>query len=288
MLGRAFTVAWVVVALLVGLPLAACGGGGPSKQDFLSEADPVCQQGNVLANAITTPSDVPSIKDFTTKLGDNAVKTADRLGKLDPPTGEDGKAAKDVVKAMRDAAEAAKRVGPEVDAGDFPGIEAEVEKAVAAFRAADTKARSFGSAECGKGEVEAMGKLAQTSGATVKKAYIAKADALCAVATRRLDAIDDPEDMADWKALIDTAVEVSVKLNADLKALPQPTMDKSKLDAAFAANDELIAKAKLAQAAAATGDEDKTFDALDELDEVQVEANAKADAYGFKDCGSDV
>lgn len=267
--------------------LAACGDKGPSKADFLAEADPICKRGNDIAAVLTTPSDLSMMKDFSAKLADNAAKTADELAKLDMPGGEDGTGAKDLVKAMRDGAAAARGIIPEVDGGNYPAIEAAVTKAVDGFKAADAKARAYGSAECGKGEAEASGKLAQTAGATVKKAYIAKADALCKVANDKVYDLDEPQSMAELKKFLDITVDLAVKLTADVKAIPQPTTDKAKLDEVFTAQDQVLAKAKEAQAAVASGNEDKTFALLDELDVMTTGSNAKADAYGFKDCGSD-
>ncbi len=266
--------------------LAACGDSAPSKEDYLAKADPVCKRGNDIANVFTTPSDLNMMKDFGTKLADNATKTADELDKLDKPGGDDGKAAEEMVKSMRDAAEAARGIGPEVDKTNYPGVETAVTKTVDAFKAADGKARALGSAECGKGEAAAAGKLGETAGATIKNSYIAKADGICKTYNAQFEGITEPEEFSDVKPFLDKSIALVDKLTAELKAIPQPTVDKAKLDEAFSSNDAAVAKLKEASAAAGSGDEDKTVTLLEEATVLGDTSNAKADAYGFKDCGS--
>ena len=275
------------IAIVLGLSaMAACGDDAPSKQDFLAEADPVCKKGNDIAAVFTTPSDLPMMKDFGAKLADNITKTADEIAKLDQPGGNDGTAAAEMVKAMKDAAEAARAIGPEVDKANYPGVELAVNKAVEAFKNADGKARTFGSAECGKGEAAAASKLGETSGATVKTAYIAKADALCATYTSQFNAITEPDTFAEVKDFLDKSIALADKLTSELKAIPQPSVDKAKLDEAFVSNDVALAKLKEAAAAAGANNQRKTVQLADEAVGLGDTANAKADAYGFKDCGS--
>jgi hypothetical protein len=130
---RAFTLA--VILAVAGL--AACGDKGPSKQAFLAKADPVCKRGNDIAAVLTTPSDIGMIKDFGNKLADNISKTTVELDKLKLPKGKDGDAAKQWIKAMKDAAASSRAVGPEVDKANYPGIEAGAAKLVDGFKAAD-------------------------------------------------------------------------------------------------------------------------------------------------------
>jgi hypothetical protein len=279
---RAFTLA---LALTVSL-LAACGDKGPSKQEFLAKADPICKRGNELFGVLSNPSNFEGVKDFANKVAETTGKTVAELQKLKFPSGKDGVAAKAMVASLRTAGESPKAVGPEVDKADYPAVEANVQKMAEAYKAADAKARALGSAECAKGETEVTGKFATGAGAIVKQAYINKADALCKTSNAELDAMAEPNDIKELKTRLDKSVVILEKLTADVKALPAPTVDKDKLDEMFKAVDVMIAKAKEAQAAATAGDEDKTFSLLTELDSLTNSGNAKADAYGFKDCGS--
>jgi hypothetical protein len=279
----------LTIAVIVALPgLAACGSNAPSKQEFLAKADPICQTGDNNAASTSAPTDLNGIKDFSAKLAANAEGTAAKLEKLKFPSGKDGAGAKDMVAAMKSAAAAARGVAGPVDKADYAGIETAAAKTVDAFKAADDKARTFGSTACAKGESDAAAsKLGQTVGGTVKAAYIAKADALCKAANDQLDALPDPNTFAELKDLLDKSMPIIDKLQADFKAIPGPTTDKAKLDEVYSTLDALIAKFKDAQAAAAAGDQRKAVTVLNQVDEATTTANAKADAYGFKDCGSD-
>jgi hypothetical protein len=277
----------VTLALLCVVPaMAGCGSSTPTKAQYLAKADPICRQANAVAAVFTTPSDVPSIKDFANKVADNTAKTAGQLDKLKLPGGKDGDAAKAMVKAMKDAAAAARTLPGPVDSGNYPVIEDDTSKTADAYKAADDKARSLGSTECGKGDDEAVAKLAQTVGPTVKAAFIAKADVLCAAVNAEMDKVPEPQNFEDVKALIDKAVDAGTRLTAQINALPQPHFDHEKLAEALAANEAILAKAKEAQASAHAGDQKKTVVLAEELDQLGTASDVKADAYGFKDCGS--
>lgn len=279
--------ALTVLLLSVGLAgLAACGKGAPSKAGYLGKADPVCKRGNELAAVATTPTDMPGLKDFSTKLADNLDKTIKELDALDTPSGDDGKAAQAMVKALKDAAAAARAVGPDVDAGNFTAIEDNGKKAADAIENADAQARAFGSTECGKGEAEAAGRMQVALGPAVKNAYIAKVDPLCASAQKTIKAIPEPEESAKaFTAYFDKVLPVGDKLVADVKAIPAPRTDKDKFDAWLAAQEQTLANAKQVRAAAAANDEDKFVSTLQASVQLSLGAAAKAAAFGFKECG---
>jgi hypothetical protein len=267
--------------------LAACGNNAPSKQDYLADIDPVCKRGNEIATVFTTPTDLPMLKEFGQKMADNVGKTVKELEKHDRPGGDDGKAAEAMVKAMRDAGVAARAIGPEVDAANFTKVEDAANRAATAFKDADAKARALGSTECGKGEAEAAGRMAGSLGATVKKAYIAKVDPICKSGNEEIEKLPEPESLPELKTFLEKLIAVAEKGTADVKAIPPPVTDRAKLDEWLAANDGAITKAKEALAAATAGDERKTGSLADDLFEAGDTANAKADAYGFKECGTE-
>lgn len=280
----------VVASLLIVLALpalAACGDSAPSKADYLAKADPVCKRGNEISTVFTTPTDLAMLKEFGDKIAANIDKTLGELEKLKKPKDADGKAAEEMIKALRDAGAAARNIGPEVDAANFTNVETNAGKAAEAFKAADAKARAFGSTECGKGEAEVAGRMSSSLGATVKKAYIAKVEPICAAANKEFEAIPEPESLAEVKTLLDKTVQVAEKVLADIRAIPAPVTDKGKLDEWMAANDGTITKAKEAAAAAASNNERKTFQLLDEIAVQGDASNAKADIYGFKECGTE-
>lgn len=274
--------------IVLSLPaLAACGDNAPSKADFVAKADPICKTGNEASSAFTTPTDIPGLRDFGTKLADNVDKTTKQLEELDFPKGEDGNGAKSMVKAMRDGGTAARNIGPAVDKENFTEIETTARAAVDAFKKADSDARAFGSAECGKGEAESSGRMSTSLGTTVKAAYIIKVDALCTAAQKELAALPEPETEQQAVAYFDKALAVGEKMRTEIKAIPAPVTDKDKLDAWFAAGDASIAKTRATREAAAGGDEDKFVELAEQSAQAGLTAAGKASAYGLKACGTE-
>ena len=277
---------FVIVALTLSA-LVACGDDAPSKQDYLAKIDPICKRGNEISAVFTTPGDLPQLKEFGDKLSANVDKTVKELDGQKRPKGDEGKQAEELLKSLRDAGAAAKSIGPEVDAAQFTNVETNAAKTAEAFKAADAKARAFGSTECGKGEAEVTGRMSTSLGATVKKAYIAKVEPICAAGNKELENLEEPEDLDGVKTFLEKLIQVAEKGTNEIKAVPAPVTDKAKLDEFLAANDGAITKAKEALAAAAAGDERKTQRLFGELFDAGDAANSKADAYGFKECGTE-
>lgn len=274
-----------LATLTLGVALVACGDNAPSKREFLAEADPICRTATSEATGATTPTDVAGLRHFHFRLAEGADKTVAGVAALKFPGGDDGKAAKAWVQSLRDAATAARAVVPEVDTSDYTGIETTARKAADAFKAADALARTFGSAECGRGEAEAVGRMSTALSKTVKSAYITTADAMCKAAWAEMDKIPEGDSFADFKAAVVKVVPIEEKLAADLKAIPAPVTDKDKLDEVMAAFDKVAAKDKELLAVTTEGAADDIVAASEAL---STDAENKADAYGFIDCGSQV
>lgn len=271
------------VLIALALPaLAACGSGAPSKAAFLAKADPVCKRGNDLTAVATTPGDLNGVKEFTAKLADTTDKTVKDLEAQKHPGGKDGEAAKAWLKSLKDAAAAARAVGADVDAANFTAIEDNAKKAADAYKGADAQARAYGSTECGRGEAEAMGRLQTASGGTVKAAYIAKVDPLCAAVDKEVKALAEPESEAQAKQYFDKLLAIAEKGVADQRAVPAPRTDKDKLDAYFGAQDVLINKVR--ETKASLSNESQLDKKIEELVKAGVDVAAKAGAYGFKEC----
>lgn len=276
----------VVLVLVCLLALPGCGDGAPSKDEFLAKADPVCKGATSEATAMTTPTDVAGLRQFHVKLAEGAERSAAELEKLELPGGDDGKAAKAMVTALREAAGAARAVGPEVDKSAYGAAESAARKAAEAFKAADDLARGYGSRECGRGEAEAGGRMLNALGKTVKSAYITAVDAMCKATFAEYEKLEEPETLPQVKAFFEKVVAVDEKLVADMKAISAPVTDKDKLDAVFAALDKMVAKEKAVLAAAAAGDEREADDRWSEADAASLEVTKEMDAYGFVECGS--
>lgn len=276
----------VTVALaVVGVALGACGGGAPSKAQFVAKADPICKEGSDVAALYTTPSDMSSIKDFGAKVAGTTDKTVAQLDKLKFPSGADGTAAHAMVKAMQDAAVIAKAVGSPVDKQDYPAIEVSATAMATSYKTADDKARAIGSAQCGKGERTAADKLSASAGPTLKAAFVNAADGLCSTARSQVLAIEQPKTTAQAKSYIDKTLPIGIKLRGDVAALPSPTFDRDKLGDFLDAWDDVINTSKEMRDAVNAEDNQQIVDLIDTLQQDAANLKSKATVYGFHQCG---
>ncbi|MDQ1402172.1 MAG: hypothetical protein QOG03_488, partial [Actinomycetota bacterium] len=95
-----------------------------------------------------------------------------------------------------------------------------------------------------------------------------------------------PNTLAELKSAIDQTIDIIQKATDEIKAIPAPTIDKSTLDAWFTENTKAVDIAKQISTAASQNDDNKAGSLLDQLDSQSTTVDSKADAYGFKDCGS--
>lgn len=276
----------VVIVLLIGLAAGpACGDKAPTRQAYVAKANPVCKRAGDAAAVFTNPTSVSGIKELAGKLADTTGKTVAELEKLKAPGGQDGDAARALVKALRDAAAAARALGPLADKDDYAALELGAKAMADGYKAADDKARALGSSECGRGEYAAAAKLTETVGPTLKDTYVVKADALCSTARTQVLAIDQPETLDEAKAYLDKTLPIGKKLHDDVRALPAPSFEKSKLDEVFAAWDDLLATGNRVAAAVNAEDEDEVQTLFEDFADQSVTLRAKTAAYGFHTCG---
>jgi hypothetical protein len=279
------TTAAAVLALLAAAP-AACGNSAPTKQQFLAKADPVCKQGSDLAGILSAPSNLSAIGDVSKKLAETTTKTVAALNKLKFPSGADGRAAHDMVGAMRDAAAKARAVAPPVASEDLPAVETAAKAEVDAYKAANDKARNLGSTQCARGEGDAASKLGTALGPTLKGALILKADAICTKAKADVFAVAKPKSDADARRYLDETLPIAQKAHDEVKALPAPAFDKDKLDAMMTAWDELLRLSNDANAAVHANDDRRFLSTTEQLADQAVQLSGKASAYGFQSCGT--
>ncbi|MDQ1403887.1 MAG: hypothetical protein QOG03_2203, partial [Actinomycetota bacterium] len=182
----------VVVAVAFAATLIGACGNGPTIKSFLAKADPACKQGNDLVSVITVPSDVAGFTDFGTKLADNTNKTVAQLEALKAPSGKNGEGAKAFIAGLKKGAADARALAAKATSGDFPGVEKGAADIQTDFKDADSKARAYGSTQCGQAQADQAAKAAQAAPGAAKKAFIAKADPICAAANTKVKAIPDP------------------------------------------------------------------------------------------------
>jgi hypothetical protein len=277
-------------AVLIALGFAAAALGacssGPSVKSYLAKADPLCKQGNDLVAVIAIPADLNGFVDFGNKLADTTTKTVTTLDALKMPSGKKGDGAKAFIAGLKKGAADSKTLGAKAGAADFPGVETMAAAVQADFKDADTKARTYGSVQCGQQQADVAARGAQAAPAAAKKAFIGKLDAICADVNAKLKIIPDPSTLAEVHTYVDKTIGLVVPALAQMKAIAPPSLDKPTLDAYFAENDKEMDLARQASAAAAANQGSKTDDLLNQIDQSGTTANAKADAYGMKDCGS--
>ena len=131
-----------------------------------------------------------------------------------------------------------------------------------------------------------------------KKDFVKKADAICATAQQKTDALDTPDfdpsadnltaaqltQVADY---LDKGVGIQSASNADLKKLDPPAADESKVKSMFALVDKADDQLRDGAAAARANDGAKYRESIQTATETFDSASAKAKAYGLTKCGQD-
>ncbi len=152
--------------------------------------------------------------------------------------------------------------------------------------AAATPAQSYGLSACGKGLQAPVGTVFDGAKTVLKAAFVAKADALCMAANRRVAALTPPRSLSTLARYLNSYLSIETKLFEDIRGLPVPPGDEGTVGAMIDAQNKVIALEKEAQAAAQRNNQ-SAFDRLDEEITVLVtQANAKFDAYELKNCGT--
>jgi hypothetical protein len=275
--------------VLVGASLiatAACGGGGPSKEAFAEKANPPCGTANTELAGVTKPADFRQLGDVAGKVAGSTDKQVKALTDLEQPD-DDKPQLERMLTSMRATSSSARAVEAGVQRGDLRAAEKGVSDLKLASEQADDTARSYGLTDCGKGARAASALMTEASNDVLKREVIAKADGFCKDANRRLDELTEPEDLEELVKFLDQSLAVADKLVADLRGIAVPDSLKAAYDDVMASNDRLVALIRDARAAAQAGNERRAGQLFDQLDTATTEANKKADAFGFKDCGSD-
>lgn len=124
------------------------------------------------------------------------------------------------------------------------------------------------------------------SGALSKAEFIEQGDAVCGGLTKSTGAIAEPTSNEEVSAYLTDTIALAKEARADMAALTPPADGEDIHQALLDAIDGAIAAAEEAVAAADEGDFEKMTALLDDASTAGDEADADADAYGFKECGS--
>lgn len=290
-----------IIAVVVGsLVLAACGDDdkkaapkGPlSKAAFIAQGDAICVRSDAAFNKLFD-TDFPVLESATDEFFAKAMPIlrdqVAGLRALDEPVAD--KAPIDKMLARGDRAVADfERAG-----SDAPyGAKLFTDEGGRNIHAFEKHARAYGFKKCGsEDENSAERKPDRSAFSAEKKAYIAKADAICRPGNAKSAKLERrylskfPPEIGAWAKFLPAIVDVVRPQVADLEQLSPPAADKKRIDGLLARQKDVIELYDAAGKAAATGDEAAflkvgrpMFNESDRLD-------ADIRAYGFRQCGTE-
>ncbi len=257
---------------------------GPSKEEYIAQADPICNRSNESLKDLAAPGDLAQLKDATGKLATTSKALGADLRKLEQPRGDDSQRAAEVTKAVEDAVTKAQALSDAASKEDLPAAEKVVGEMGTAFKSADEKARAFGMVQCGPAGATASQTIASATAGVFKKSFTSRADALCGKAKDEIDKMPEANTQAEGIAQFDSYRAITDRVINEIRALPIATADKPPVD------ELLVELEKNRDKLAELRDASRTFniprlDALiEELIKLSESAGRKADAAGLPGC----
>jgi len=273
-----------LMAVPVALGLAACGG--PSKSSLVSKADGICRTFST-ATSSKKPTSYPELADSAKSLATAADTQVTELNKLSVPDG-DKTTVKAVFAALGTLATSAHRIQDAAAKLDDKAAAAAANEAHNNAKDASDRAKVYGFNSCGTGTQAALTPVYDGTNGIVKAAFVAKAEAICKDLEKKSSAVRQPTSSSAraFGVYLDSILAVSNKGAADLHALAIPPGDDSTVNAWLADLDALNAKVAEASKAAKAGDQTKVVAIAEASAPLETAANAKADAYGVRACGT--
>ena len=288
--------ALLVLALLV----VACGDDEDdeplTKSEYIAKADAICKKSNAEFNRLfetdfpTTEGGLPPFFDKATTIRRRQI---DDLRALEEPEADEDVTEKllgsgdrfvaDLERGRKDAKFAARIFNQEGG------------KNSAAF---DRQAKAYGFNECGEDEDEDEDskppKRVDRSGFSAeKKAYIKRADAVCAPANSRFSVLEQrylkrfPPPLKTWGEFLPEIVKEGRAQLAKLEAIPPPAADKAKIDELLDRQKALVSKFEEAGKTAAAGNEAEFQKQSRTMFADSDEIDADQRSYGFQACGAE-
>ncbi|MGI8809996.1 MAG: hypothetical protein ACR2KK_19560 [Acidimicrobiales bacterium] len=272
-----------VLALAAGL--AGCGGGGVSKSDYVIKADAACGPGNGSLAAAAKPSNLPELATAAGSVATTVDTQAAALRKLKAP-GDDKAVVGGVIGSLAEVGPPARALQEAAGKTDDAATARAANDLKAKSDAASVQAKSYGLAVCAQGLQAPVTNVFEGSRTVLKAAFVARADASCAAANRKVDALATPSSLASTARFYVAYMPIEEKLFADIKALAVPPGEESAVAEMLAAQDQVIAKDKEIMAAAQRGNQALYTRLEAENANLITAANAKFDAYGLRSCGT--
>lgn len=280
-----FTLLIPVVALAA--VLTACGDDGPSKREFVTQADGSCTAGNTTISTAAKPTNPPQVATAAGAATSTIDAQVGSLRAMKSPGGQDRNLALGVINAIAEV------VGPTKALQEAAGRSDDAAMAKAAVDmqskadAASSSAQALGMSQCGVQLKFGLGNLFDGVKQVVKANYVSKADSICRDSLRRSLAVAPPGNtLASTSRYLDAQLVISDKLAADLKAITVPPGDEATVADFLSALQNLNTKGKEASSAAKANNPRLVLALVDEVNVAGTAVNAKLDAYGLKTCGT--
>ena len=275
--------ALATIALAAGL--ASCGGGGVSKSDFVTKADGACGTGNGLLATAAKPTNLPELAAAGATVATSVDGQTEALRKLEAPK-DDKVVVAAVIGALADVSGPARALQDAAGKSDDAATARAANDLKGRTDNAAAQAKAYGLSVCGQGLQAPVTTVIEGARTVLKAAFVARAEALCTAANRKVDALAAPTSMASFSRYLTNYLTIEEKLFADIKALAVPPGDDTTVAEMLAAQDKVIAIGRDALAAAQRGNEAQFSRILAEGETVGTAANAKFDAYGLRVCGT--
>ncbi|MGI8984969.1 MAG: hypothetical protein ACR2HM_10655 [Acidimicrobiales bacterium] len=263
--------------------LTGCGDGGVSKSAFLAKADAACTTGAV--PAVAAPSSLPELAAGAGGLAGAVDSQVAALRALKAP-GDDTAAVAGLIAALAAVGEQGRTLQDAAARTDDPATAHAANNLKGTAEAASAQAQAYGLGTCGKALEAPVATLVDGGRTVLRAAFVARADALCTAANRKVDALAAPGSLASTARYLAAYLPIEEKLFADIRALTAPPGDDSAIADMLASQDKVIAKDRELLGAA----QRRSQAELDRLDIEELAlvtaANAAFDAYNLRSCGT--
>ena len=278
---RRIVLSLLVAALIV---LAGCGGA-PSKSSFLAEADDTCRAANAPVASLKTPTSFPELADGARAVAAASDEQVPRLRDLDRPSG-----AKDqtdaVFNSIAGVAASARSLQAAADGKDEKATAQSANEVSAQARQAGDGARAYGFTTCGSSTQTAATSLTDGARTVVKASFVLKGEASCRKALKEAEGLPEPRSTAQQGRFFDSFLRIYDVVLSELRANVVPPGDEAAVSELIDAQQRLRDKFKEFRDTVPRGNERVLAALLQEISVLNTAANAKADAYGIKACGT--
>jgi hypothetical protein len=288
---RARAVMLTALAALAAAIAAGCGGGGDgerlTREEYIQQADAICADVNQQIEALGEPTSLQGLATIGAEAVSATEQGLDALRELQAPEEFEAQ-----VNEAYDLLERQNELGREVVDAAEAGDEAEVNRLIDEISTVDEQAdqiaQDLGLQECGK---DGLGEETTTSTteaqALTREEWIEQADAICAEANSRIDAIADPQSAEELATRAEEVIAISEEQLGKLEALTPPPELEPQVGEAIGLIRQQIELVREIATAAVAGDQAQVEAILAEGESLDQRLDALAREIGLTECGSE-